>query len=119
MRAEPIVNCQDSDRNQTAGHQNVTQKKDDCDACDGCAEESKTNPIEPRRPVFARWERWHDIGFGFAHQLVYGHEGKSAGGSPFNDEGQGEHGSFAVAAAIVHEHNVAAGLISGLARWEM
>jgi hypothetical protein len=71
-----------------------------------------------RGPVFVRWERGHDIGFGFTHQLVDGDELKPARRA-IDDEGEGEHGALAIAAAIVHENDIAALRIIRLAGRQM
>ena len=68
----------------------------------------KPDPIQPRGPILIGRERRHDIGFGFAHQLVDGDEFKSAGTGAVDNQRESLHGSFAVAAAIVHENDVAA-----------
>ena len=49
MRAETVIDGEDADRNQAAGHQNVTQEKDDGDARHGRAEEPEADPIQPAR----------------------------------------------------------------------
>ena len=119
MRVDAVVDGEDADGNQAPGHEDVTQEENDGDGGHGRAEEPEADPIQPSRPIFAGRHGRHDLGFRFAHQLVDGHEFKSAGTRAFDNEREGEHGSFAIAAAIVHKNDVAARLIVGAARGQV
>src|SRR5208282_4495827 len=119
MRAKAVVNGEDADRNQAPGHQNVTQEENDRDARHGCTEEPEADPIEAGGPIFVGREWRHNIGFGFAHQLVYGDKIKSAGTGAIDNQRERQYGSFPVPAAIVHENDVAALLVVRLARGQV
>src|SRR5208282_3695034 len=108
MRAETIKDGEHADGNQAARHQDVAEEEDDRDAQHGGAEQAEADPIQLRGPILVGRERGHDIGFGFAHQLVDGDEIKSAGTGAVDDQRERPYGSFAVTAAIVHQNDVAA-----------
>src|SRR5208282_1189653 len=115
----PVIDGEEADRNQAPGHQDVTQEKTDRDARHGGTEKPEADPIQPRGPILVGRERRHDIRFRFAHQLVDGDELKSAGTRAIDNQRKRQHGSFPIAAAIVHENDVAALRIVRLAGWQV
>jgi hypothetical protein len=110
VRTETVVESKDADENEATGHQDIAEKEDDGDGRHGRAEQPEADPVQARGPALIGGQGGHDVGFGFPEQLVDGDKLESAGASALNDEREGEHGSLAIAAAIVHENDIAASL---------